>query len=150
MDFKKYLSGKRIAIIGGAGFIGHNLALKLKQNHAIPFIIDGLHLLYYRQLLTKVGIDDTKRIKQTSRLRFFYIIFYIIINTRKINGINKNNNLSFCFLFFTIIISLSESSSGIVSSFVLKKIRTWLINFTLFWSNSYLSRATPGRKINMT
>ena len=44
MDFRKYLSGKRIAIVGGAGFIGHNLALKLKENHAIPFIIDGLQV----------------------------------------------------------------------------------------------------------
>jgi len=44
MNFKKYLSGKRIAIVGGAGFIGHNLALKLKENNAIPFIIDGLQV----------------------------------------------------------------------------------------------------------
>ena len=44
MNFKKYLSGKRIAIVGGAGFIGHNLALKLKGNNAIPFIIDGLQV----------------------------------------------------------------------------------------------------------
>ena len=44
MDFRKYLSGKRIAIVGGAGFIGHNLALKLKENQAIPFIIDGLQV----------------------------------------------------------------------------------------------------------
>lgn len=38
------LQGKRIALIGGAGFIGHNLALKLKEMGAIPHIIDSLQV----------------------------------------------------------------------------------------------------------
>tara|TARA_Y100000768_G_scaffold63599_1_gene43725 strand:- start:27981 stop:29021 length:1041 start_codon:yes stop_codon:yes gene_type:complete len=42
-DFKK-VKGKRVAIIGGAGFIGHNLALKLKEFGAEPHIIDGLQV----------------------------------------------------------------------------------------------------------
>ncbi len=42
--------GKRIALFGGAGFIGHNLALKLRELGAIPHVIDSLqvnHLGYY-------------------------------------------------------------------------------------------------------
>ena len=42
-DLEK-LKGKRVAIIGGAGFIGHNLALKLAQLGAEPHVIDGLQV----------------------------------------------------------------------------------------------------------
>jgi nucleoside-diphosphate-sugar epimerase len=35
---------KKIAIIGGAGFIGHNLAIKLKENNFDVSIIDGLEV----------------------------------------------------------------------------------------------------------
>ena len=35
---------KKIAIIGGAGFIGHNLAMKLKENNFDVSIIDGLEV----------------------------------------------------------------------------------------------------------
>lgn len=38
------LQGRRIALIGGAGFIGHNLALKLKALGADPHVIDGLQV----------------------------------------------------------------------------------------------------------
>ena len=43
MDFQK-LKGKRIALMGGAGFIGHNLALKLKEYGAEPHVVDGLQV----------------------------------------------------------------------------------------------------------
>lgn len=36
--------GKRVALIGGAGFIGHNLALKLQELGAEPHIIDSLQV----------------------------------------------------------------------------------------------------------
>lgn len=42
-DLEK-LKGKRVAIVGGAGFIGHNLALKLKSLGAEPSVIDGLQV----------------------------------------------------------------------------------------------------------
>jgi len=35
---------KKIVIIGGAGFIGHNLAIKLKENNFDVSIIDGLEV----------------------------------------------------------------------------------------------------------
>lgn len=38
------LQGKRIALIGGAGFIGHNLALALVRHGAHVEIIDSLHV----------------------------------------------------------------------------------------------------------
>jgi hypothetical protein len=38
------LKGKRIALIGGAGFIGHNLALKLKRLGAEPHVVDSLQV----------------------------------------------------------------------------------------------------------
>lgn len=38
------LSGRRIALIGGAGFIGHQLALELKQRGAAVEVIDGLEV----------------------------------------------------------------------------------------------------------
>lgn len=38
------LKGKRIALIGGAGFIGHNLALELQRQGAEPHIVDSLQV----------------------------------------------------------------------------------------------------------
>ena len=38
------LKGKKVAIIGGAGFIGHNLALKLVELGANPHVVDGLQV----------------------------------------------------------------------------------------------------------
>ena len=35
---------KKIIIIGGAGFIGHNLAIKLKENNFDVSVIDGLEV----------------------------------------------------------------------------------------------------------
>lgn len=47
------IRGKPIALIGGAGFIGHHLALELAQRGADVHVIDGLevnHLVYYASL----------------------------------------------------------------------------------------------------
>ncbi len=55
MDKFVNLRGRRIAIIGGAGFIGHNLALKLKKLGAEPHVVDGLqvnNLGYYSSRYT--------------------------------------------------------------------------------------------------
>ena len=41
---KDKLSGCRVALMGGAGFIGHNLALKLKELGAEPHVVDGLQV----------------------------------------------------------------------------------------------------------
>lgn len=47
------LNARRVAIIGGAGFIGHNLALALKERGVEVEVIDGLevnHLVHYASL----------------------------------------------------------------------------------------------------
>ena len=36
------MKNKKILLVGGCGFIGHNLAIHLKNNGAIPVIIDSL------------------------------------------------------------------------------------------------------------
>jgi len=49
----KDLTKHRVALIGGAGFIGHNLALALKERGAEVAVIDGLevnHLVHYASL----------------------------------------------------------------------------------------------------
>ena len=38
------LKGKRVALVGGAGFIGHNLALRLAECSAEAHVIDGLQV----------------------------------------------------------------------------------------------------------
>ena len=48
--------GRRIALIGGAGFIGHNLALRLKRLGAEPFVVDSLAVNNYYSI--KGGADD--------------------------------------------------------------------------------------------
>ena len=36
------MKNKKILLVGGCGFIGHNLALHLKKNGAEPIIVDSL------------------------------------------------------------------------------------------------------------
>ena len=44
MTQKKSVQGQRIVLIGGAGFIGHNMALALKKLGATVAIIDSLQV----------------------------------------------------------------------------------------------------------
>ncbi len=50
------LSGRRIALVGGAGFIGHNLALKLNDLGAKVFIIDSLVINNYYSIKNNADI----------------------------------------------------------------------------------------------
>ena len=45
------IKGKKIVIIGGAGFIGHNLALHLKSLEAEVSIIDGMQVNNFLSLV---------------------------------------------------------------------------------------------------
>ncbi len=43
-ELSSAIQGRRIALVGGAGFIGHNLALRLKAAGAEVHVIDGLQV----------------------------------------------------------------------------------------------------------
>ena len=76
----KSVKGQRIALIGGAGFIGHNLALKLRSLGAEVSIVDGLevnNLLYLNQ--TTIDI--------VNRQLYIDFIMKIIYISRKIISI---------------------------------------------------------------
>jgi nucleoside-diphosphate-sugar epimerase len=44
MSMNSDIRGKKVALIGGAGFIGHNLALELRRLGAEPHVIDSLQV----------------------------------------------------------------------------------------------------------
>ena len=43
-DKIELLRNKRVAIVGGSGFIGHNLAIKLASLGTKPYVIDSLQV----------------------------------------------------------------------------------------------------------
>jgi nucleoside-diphosphate-sugar epimerase len=51
-DVMESLQGRRIAIIGGAGFIGHHLGLELVRRGAKVYAIDGLQVNNLLSLMT--------------------------------------------------------------------------------------------------
>lgn len=55
------LAGIRIALVGGAGFIGHNLALELKKRGAEPHVVDSLQV---NNLGAFTNLDDGSPNKQ--------------------------------------------------------------------------------------
>ena len=55
------LKNRKIAITGGAGFIGHHLALELSSREAYVAVIDGLqvnNLLSFNSILSKTPNND--------------------------------------------------------------------------------------------
>lgn len=59
--FEEKLKGRTIALIGGAGFIGHNLALALKRHGADPHVIDGLQVNNLGAF-SNSGVDPNKNL----------------------------------------------------------------------------------------
>lgn len=69
------IRGRRIALVGGAGFIGHNLALELKQQGAHVEIIDGLqinNLAYFASNVDDVPNRELYLRLLNERLRLIY------------------------------------------------------------------------------
>lgn len=54
-------AGTRVALVGGAGFIGHNLALELKKRGAEPHVVDSLQV---NNLGAFTNLDDGSPNKQ--------------------------------------------------------------------------------------
>lgn len=50
------IEGKRIVLVGGAGFIGHNLALELKRRGADVSVVDGLEVNNLLSLYSSVNV----------------------------------------------------------------------------------------------
>ena len=51
------LQNRRVALVGGAGFIGHNLALRLKQQGAHVEVVDGLQVNNLLSFSTGAGVN---------------------------------------------------------------------------------------------
>jgi len=50
------VAGKHILLIGGAGFIGHNLAIELKRKGAEVSIVDGLQVNNFLHFSSDVDV----------------------------------------------------------------------------------------------
>lgn len=57
---KNDIVGKRIVLVGGAGFIGHNLALELKRRGAEVSVVDGLQV----NNLLSIHCDNTQPVER--------------------------------------------------------------------------------------
>jgi nucleoside-diphosphate-sugar epimerase len=55
------LDSKRVMLVGGAGFIGHHLALKLRKIGAEVMIVDHLQINNLVKIVNDRGLDETKR-----------------------------------------------------------------------------------------
>lgn len=69
----KRLAGRRILLIGGAGFIGHNLAIALAEAGAEPIVIDGLQ------------VNNLLAVQQEAATNPFADLYLAILNQRLIH-----------------------------------------------------------------
>ena len=58
---KKTLAGERVALVGGAGFIGHNLAVGLRQFGVEVLVVDNLMQNNMVDNVTTIDIDPFRR-----------------------------------------------------------------------------------------
>lgn len=56
------LKGKKVVLIGGAGFIGHHLALKLNDVGAVVYIIDNLGVNNYHSVQRKIALRQESKL----------------------------------------------------------------------------------------
>jgi nucleoside-diphosphate-sugar epimerase len=55
------LSGERIMLVGGAGFIGHHLALELRSKGAEVLVVDNLQVNNLVKIVTDPALDPVRR-----------------------------------------------------------------------------------------
>jgi len=88
------LTGRTIALIGGAGFIGHSLALRLRALGAVPVIIDSLavnnyyHFREHRDIIPSAAIylgilEERLRLLRQAGIRL------IELDARDYHGLSK-------------------------------------------------------------
>lgn len=88
------LTGRRIALIGGAGFIGHSLALELRAHGATPIIIDSLavnnyyHFREHRDVIPSAAIylailEERLRLLKQANIRL------VELDARDYHGLSK-------------------------------------------------------------
>jgi len=92
---KTDIAKKRIILIGGAGFIGHNLALKLAAFGADVSIIDGLQVNNFLSYLNYTGANGNqdlymKILNERLRLLREADVDLIIQDCRDYNGLQRN------------------------------------------------------------
>lgn len=95
LDFsKKTLKDERIMLVGGAGFIGHHLALALREKEADVIVVDNLQINNIVQIL---GSRDYSHHQRNIYLKFIYDRFelmrangvnFINIDARNLNSLN--------------------------------------------------------------
>jgi len=134
------IKGKRVALVGGAGFIGHKLALVLKERGHIPFIIDSLAVnnvlsftgddiknrKLYKNILNQrldllhdnhieINIEDARDYSALSRILGLFIKPDIIIHLAAVahaNKANKNPHNTFDHSLRTLENALDHARGG--------------------------------------
>ncbi len=85
--FKSKLKGERVVLIGGAGFIGHNLALELKELVEDVFVVDNLMI---NNLITNIYDENIDKFK-SNLYRSFLMERFEKIKKKKIKLINADS-----------------------------------------------------------
>ena len=70
------LKNKKIAIVGGLGFIGHNLAIQLKKLGAKVAILDGMNVNSFSSVITNSdNIPNTEMSLKILNSSYVFIYF---------------------------------------------------------------------------
>ena len=114
-SFSKTLKNERIFLFGGAGFIGHNLAINLKKITKNVFIVDNLMT---NNLIDNLYNDQSEKYK-FKLYREFLLERFMLLKKNKVKMINVDtrnfSDLSQVFEEYkpTKVIHLSAISSAI-------------------------------------
>lgn len=75
----KTLVGRKIILVGGAGFIGHHLAIRLKKLGAQVTVLDSLMINNYYHYLQQKHVPNAEiYLKLTQKIRFIKRAWYSI------------------------------------------------------------------------
>jgi len=141
----KNIKAKKIALIGGAGFIGHNLSLALKKRGHTPFIFDNLAVnnvlsltdfdaknrKFYKNILNQrldllhknqieINVEDARDYSALSRILGLHFKPDIIIQLAAVahaNKANKNPHNTFDHSLRTLENALDHARGGKSNNF---------------------------------